>query len=158
MTRLMSLLLSKLMFPLIFFRFFHEAKIIIKQWKKQLNAYLFQLFLESFSKKLTDIFKAHIKDIEFSLLGALYFDKLVRKLKNFIQFLSDKPVTKNLQELIEISTILSCENLEEVESYLNEKPEIFVNKLITIDDLRDIIGQRIDFDKEKIALLLKNFI
>jgi hypothetical protein len=68
-----------------------------------MNQVSFAYFLEVWSERVTENVKEDIKGAEFSLLGALYFDKIVRKFKNFLQFLSDKPVTKLSLELTEIS-------------------------------------------------------
>ncbi len=108
---------------------------------------------------MTLLFKKEIKQQEFSLLGALYLDKIVRKFKNFVQFLNDKPINNaSLQELNEIAQIMSCENLEEAENYLNEKTELLLNKTLKVDDIRDLLSQRVDMNKDMVAMLMKNYI
>jgi len=53
---------------------------------------VFNEFLEVFSDRVCELIKNHIQRVPFSLLGALYFDKCVRELKNFFQSLSEKPL------------------------------------------------------------------
>ena len=96
--------------------------------------------------------------MDFSLLGALYFDKIARKFKNFIQYLCEKPITtSSVVELIEIAQILSCENIEELENMMNEKNSMIVNKVISVDDVKEILLQRVDLDRTTLIALLKNY-
>jgi hypothetical protein len=70
---------------LISCRLFNDSKQIIKQWKKQLPPSLFSTyFLELFSDRVTLNIQQTVKEVPFSLLGALYFDRIVRELKSFI--------------------------------------------------------------------------
>ena len=108
---------------------------------------------------MTLLFKKELKNHDFSLLGALYFDKIVRKFKNFVQFLNQKPVNSVFMvELIEIAQIMSCENLEEVENYLNDKTELLINKVLKVDDIKDLLSQRVDLNMDQVALLMRNYI
>jgi hypothetical protein len=49
-------------------------------------------------------------------------------------------VTKLSLELSEISQLLSCENLDEVENYLNEKTELLVNKVLKLDEIKELLS------------------
>jgi hypothetical protein len=55
------------------------------------------------------------------LLGALYFEKLIRKIKNFLSIVSERPVSNFMLELTEVTQILACENFEEMENYVREQ-------------------------------------
>jgi hypothetical protein len=115
------------------------------------------LFLETFASIITKNFKRALKEQELSLLGALYLDKVSRKFKSFLQFLSEKPVTKFTQEMTEITQLLICENLEEVESYLGEKTELIVNKIIKISEIKELLSCRVDLPSDKLEALFKNY-
>ena len=117
-----------------FISFFVDSKLIIKQWKKQMAPALFPIFIEIFSDKVCDLIKRQLKRAQFSLLGALYLDKIVRELKSFFQSLTpDKPIIaastlitnklpfRALLELMDIAQVLSCENIDEIETYLTDK-------------------------------------
>lgn len=56
---------------------------MVSQWKNQMTHKAFEQFLEMLSSRLTENIKKEIQYAQFTLLGALYFDKIVRKLKNF---------------------------------------------------------------------------
>ena len=60
-------------------------------------------------------------------------------------------------QLHEIAQILSCENLEEVENYLNERTDLIVNKVVQIADVKDLLNKRIDLPRDKLNALLKNY-
>jgi len=69
-----------------------------------MNANLFTLFIQIYSNKSVEMFKKELKVMDLSLLGALYFDKIARKFKNFIQFLSEKPIqSESVNELIDLA-------------------------------------------------------
>jgi uncharacterized protein Smg (DUF494 family) len=88
---------------------------------------------------VTAFLLAYLAECKLSLLGALYFDKIVRELKNFVQSFSDKPIPlvkvyapestasfshkcyRGLLELLEVAQVLSCENIDEVEAYISDK-------------------------------------
>ncbi|CDW72213.1 UNKNOWN [Stylonychia lemnae] len=138
--------------------FFATSKNMLKQFKKQLNPIVFQLFIDNFTSQVVILFKREIQQQQFSLLGSLYLDKIIRKLKNFIQYLSDKPITsQHMNELMEIAQLLSCENIDELEILLNEKTELIVNKTIKVEEIKEIIIQRVDLDRNQIDALLKNY-
>ena len=56
-----------------------------------------------------------------SLLGALYLEKIIRELRKFLKYLSDRTQPNIIESLVEISQLLACENLDEIESYLREQ-------------------------------------
>ena len=108
----------------------------MRQWKKQLHPHVFtSVFLTQLSDRVCTLIKQHVKRARFSLLGALYFDKIVRELKTLTSNLSSKPILSGnvlvtsreeiphraLLEIIEISQVLSCENIDEAESCLADK-------------------------------------
>jgi hypothetical protein len=64
-----------------------------------------------------------LKAQEISLLGALYFEKLIRKVKGFLAMISDRPSTNLMIELTEVSQILACENIDEMDNYLKLQRE-----------------------------------
>eukprot|EP00347_Sterkiella_histriomuscorum_P010672 403375368 len=138
--------------------FFNHAKQMLKQWKKQLNPQIFHFLVDQIATHLISLFKRELFHTHFTLLGALYFDKIVRKLKNFVTFLCDKPVQiAAMTELIEISQLLSSENCEELELMLNEKTDMIVQKVIKIDEIKEIMLNRVDIDKDEIKQLMKNY-
>ena len=47
--------------------------------------------------------KEEIKNKSLSLLGALYLEKIVRKIKSFIQFLSDRAHSSVLEDVLEVA-------------------------------------------------------
>lgn len=47
--------------------------------------------------------KAEIRNIKLSLLGALYLEKVVRKIKSFVQFLSDRAQSQVLEDVLEVA-------------------------------------------------------
>lgn len=49
-----------------------------------------------------------------------------------------------------------CENMEEVESHLEEKAELLLTKVLKIDEIKELLGQRVDLPKDKLFDLLKN--
>ena len=51
--------------------------------------------------------------MKLSLLGALFFENVVTKLKKFFQKEAGE-VKNQVQDLTEIAQLLACENLEEV--------------------------------------------
>ena len=65
--------------------------------------------------------KEEIKNKSLSLLGALYLEKIVRKIKSFIQFLSDRAHSSVLEDVLEVAQLLACENLEEIENFLRDQ-------------------------------------
>lgn len=86
------------------FRFFTETKIIMKYWKKILHPTIFMMLVESFSKFICTLLKEDLCLKKLNLLGGLYFDKIVRKLKSFVTYLCDKPVNFDcINELTELS-------------------------------------------------------
>ncbi len=100
------------------------CKKTVAQWKqglktrsstsKQGKPHLFKLFADQMDKGLQIYLKEELKQQELSLLGALYFEKLVRKLKTFMGYISDR--TNVMAEISEVTQILACENLEEMEN------------------------------------------
>jgi hypothetical protein len=62
-----------------------DLKVLIRQWRKQLAPQVFsQYFLPQLVQRLSSSLKAIVKQKSYSLLGALYLDKIVREFKNFI--------------------------------------------------------------------------
>ena len=61
-------------------------------WKQKLSSKnsAFQLLLNELSQVLARFIKEEIKAKSLSLLGALYLEKVVRKIKSFIAFLSER--------------------------------------------------------------------
>ena len=131
---------------------------MLRQWKKQMSPALFALFLQAYTRRSVALFKRELGVMDLSLLGALYFDKIARKFKNFVQFLSEKPLqSEAVNELIELAQVLSCENLDELDNILTEKTDLIVNKALNIEDVKQLVMQRVDLDKEALAALLRNF-
>ena len=62
-----------------------------------------QVFLEQISSSLSYFLKEEIRNQSLSLFGALYFEKIVRKVKAFLQYLSERPQSNYLEELVEVS-------------------------------------------------------
>lgn len=59
-------------------------KKVLRQWKKSLNPKILPIFLKHLEGGLSIVIKDDIKEKRVSLLGALYFEKIVRKLKAFM--------------------------------------------------------------------------
>jgi len=47
--------------------------------------------------------------------------------------------------------------LEELETVLLEKNDLLVNKALNIDEIREIMLQRVDLDKTSLSNLMKKF-
>lgn len=56
-----------------------------------------------------------------------------------------------------MAQLLTCENEEEVETYFNEKTEVFINKEFNIKDAKQLIKQRKEFKPERLDLILKEY-
>ena len=67
------------------------------------------------------MFKEEIRNQKFSLLGALYLEKIIRKLKAFLQYLSERPQPNIIEDLVEVAQLLACENLDEIDNHLREQ-------------------------------------
>ena len=61
------------------------------------------MFLEELSQTLGYFLKEEIRNKSLSLLGALYLEKVVRKIKSFIQFLSDRAQSQILEDVLEVA-------------------------------------------------------
>jgi len=72
--------------------FISKLKKVLRQWKSKLaeENQVFPAFLQEFSLTLSYYIKEEIRNTKLSLLGALYLEKVVRRIKSFIQFLSDR--------------------------------------------------------------------
>ena len=101
--------------------FIKQSNKAVRQWKAQMSPNLvFPRFLTEISTLLTQQFKDQIRDQKLSLLGALYLEKIIRNVKKFLQFLSERPQQNIVEELVEIVQLLACENLDEIDNHLRE--------------------------------------
>ena len=68
--------------------FISKLKKAIRQWKQKLesnqNNNVFATFLQELALILSEILKENIKKQSLSLLGALYLEKVIRKIKSFL--------------------------------------------------------------------------
>ena len=104
--------------------FISKAKKALRQWKQKLSTKnnVFPAFLAAISKLLSYFLREEIRNKSLSLLGALYLEKVVRKIKSFIAFLSDRAQAHDvLEDVLEVAQLLACENLEEIENFLREQ-------------------------------------
>ena len=103
--------------------FLNKAKKALRQWKQKLSVKnaIFPVFLAEMSQVLALFLKEEIRAKSLSLLGALYLEKIVRKIKSFIAFLSDRAQAHILEDVLEVAQLLACENLEEIENFLREQ-------------------------------------
>lgn len=84
--------------------FIKQSKKAVRQWKAKMSSNLvFPRFLAEMSTLLTQQFKEQIFDQKLSLLGALYLEKIIRKLKAFLQYLSERPQPNIIEDLVEIA-------------------------------------------------------
>ena len=84
--------------------FIKQSKKAVRQWKAKMSSNLvFPRFLSEMSTLLTHQFKEQIFDQKLSLLGALYLEKIIRKLKAFLQYLSERPQPNIIEDLVEIA-------------------------------------------------------
>ena len=106
--------------------FISKLKKALRQWKQKLTSSgksnnVFPTFLLELSHVVAHFLKENIRGKSLSLLGALYLEKVVRKIKSFLQFLSDRAQSQILEDVLEVAQLLACENLEEIENFLREQ-------------------------------------
>ena len=99
--------------------FVKHANKAVRQFKTGLAPEVFTKFVDELCALLTTLFKKQILSQKFSLLGALYLEKIIRELKKFLKYLSEKHSV--IESLEEIGQLLACENLDEIESFLREQ-------------------------------------
>lgn len=66
--------------------FISKLKKVLRQWKQKLsqkNA-IFPGFVQEYSRMIAHFLKEEIRNTKLSLLGALYLEKVIRKIKSFI--------------------------------------------------------------------------
>ena len=85
--------------------FISKLKKVLRQWKQKLAGQnqVFPFFLLEYSRVLSQYLKEEIRNTKLSLLGALYLEKIVRKIKSFIQFLSDRAQMVILEDVLEMA-------------------------------------------------------
>ena len=66
--------------------FISKSKKVLRQWKQKLTVKggVFPALMQEFSVTLAELLKEEIRNTKLSLLGALYLEKAVRKIKSFI--------------------------------------------------------------------------
>ena len=74
-------------------------------------------FIQCFADRLTLQIVETVLTMKLSLLGALFFENAVTKLKKFFQKEASE-VRNHVQELTEVAQLLACESIEEVQSFL----------------------------------------
>lgn len=62
-----------------------------------------------------------------------------------------------ITELCELSSLLSSENPEEIDSFLSDKTDLICNKIIKIEDVRELLQRRVDFEWIEVEKVLKNY-
>lgn len=92
--------------------FTKQASRVLKQWKDGLSAAIWVVFLQEFSDELTRLILKSLPDMKMSLLGALFFENVVAKIKKFLQK-EAQDVRNFVSYLTEIAQLLACENAEE---------------------------------------------
>lgn len=65
--------------------FSKQAQKVIKQWKDSLTANIWLLWLQAFADQVSKRLIDAVKKMKLSLLGALFFENVVTKLKKFFQ-------------------------------------------------------------------------
>ena len=89
----------------------------MKQWKESLSEPIWLAFIQCFADRLTLQIVETVLTMKLSLLGALFFENAVTKLKKFFQKEASE-VRNHVQELTEVAQLLACESIEEVQSFL----------------------------------------
>lgn len=81
--------------------------------------------------------------MKLSLLGALFFENAVVKLKKFLQKEASE-VKNHVPDLTEAAQLLACESVEEVEAFLDSQasPRLRGNKRL----VSGLVQCRVDFD------------
>jgi hypothetical protein len=64
-------------------QFTKQATRSLKQWKEGLSETLWTVFIQAFADRLTDQIVKTVLGMKLSLLGALFFENAVTKLKKF---------------------------------------------------------------------------
>lgn len=85
--------------------FITKTKKALRGWKQKLSAKnsTFPLLLGEVSQVLARFLKEEIRAKSLSLLGALYLEKVVRKVKSFLAFLSDRAQGNAFEDVLEVA-------------------------------------------------------
>ena len=92
----------------------------------------------------------HLK--QFNQLGGLQLDRNVRALVATLSEVTQRTVRDKFAKLSQMSTILSLESVGEILDYWGEASDF--NWRFTDGQVRDILSQRTDFDRQDIAMLV----
>ena len=133
--------------------FIGKLKKVLRQWKQKLSGegQVFPVLLQEYSRTLSHHLKEEIRNSKLSLLGALYLEKVIRRIKSFIQFLSDRAQSNVLEDVLEMAQLLACENLEEIENFLREQGYV-TNDFTTVTQAYE--GEKRHLQMEEIADIL----
>lgn len=93
----------------------------------------------------------HLK--RFNQLGGLQLDKHIRTLVSTLSEVTQRSIRDKFTKLSQMATLLSLESVSEVSEVWGEASD--VNWRFTDSQIRSILEQRTDFNRQDIAMLVQ---
>ena len=118
--------------------------------KESLLDHNFEMMISNLAQTLVTSFEKVIFKMKFSRNGGLAFDREVRNLSNYLSSVTQWSVRDKFTRLLQISTLLNLEQVEEVH-------ELSINSStwkVTPSEMRQILNLREDFKGDAIRKLV----
>jgi conserved oligomeric Golgi complex subunit 4 len=112
----------------------------------------FDTLVQMCVRHLNKLMESAIMQIPFSQLGALQFDKDLRKIITYFTSITNRSVRGEFARLIQIASLLNLEKVSEVLDYWGENSGQMTWRLAP-SEVRRVLSRRNDFSGEQIASL-----
>jgi len=135
------------------------AEDFIEELRKMFSKYKTNLVEDNFDslvlvcvRHLNKLIESAIMQMNFSQLGALQFDKDLRKIISYFTSITNRSVRGEFARLIQIASLLNLEKVSEVLDYWGENSGQMTWRLAP-SEVRRVLSRRTDFPAEQIAAL-----
>jgi hypothetical protein len=128
--------------------FISQANIIHQHLKSVLNTTSCEDIMQHMADQTCRRIENTALKKKFSLFGALQFDTDVRGLCSFFTGVSEQALRHKFSRLLEMSTLLNLENATELREMYSEMR----TWRLTAEEIRKLLGSRVDFDATEAEL------
>ncbi|XP_076808294.1 conserved oligomeric Golgi complex subunit 4-like [Clavelina lepadiformis] len=130
----------------------YNLQMLINKFQVSLSTTIFDHLVSCLIDEIVvQLEKALFKSI-FNRLGALFFDKELRSMVNYLTSITSWTVRDKFSRLMQMSTILNLEQVTEIEDYWGQHAGSLTWRL-TPAEVRQVLTLRVDFKSEDIRKL-----